>query len=415
MSQPREDILANAKLPMPLWELVSLVAALMALTAFAIDIMLPALDDIAATYALERSNDQQLVLFSYLLGYGFPQLFYGPISDAYGRRNLLRVCLIGYVIMSFACMATTTFELLLLARFFQGILSAGVRVVAVSIVRDLVAGRAMARVMSLVMTVFMIIPIIAPGIGQGITMISSWHWSFGVLGVAGSLAFLWVQFRLPETLTPSARHPLSPRQVGAAYWNVLRTRVSVGYMAASGVIFGALFAFIAASEQVFSDVFEQGEKFAIWFAIIAISLAIGSLLNARLVEKYGMRRISHGVVLTFIITSLANVAAMYYFGEKLIIFLPLFALTFGSFGMIGANFSAIAMEPQGKNAGTASSIYGFATTTVSSVFGWMVANSFNGSVIPILIGFVILGVSSLVLVLLTEKGKLFELGRKHRP
>lgn len=411
MTQEREDILANADLPMPLWELVSLVAALMALTAFAIDIMLPAMDDIAATYGLERANDQQLVLFAYMLGYGVPQLVFGPISDAFGRLNLLRICLAGYIVTAFLCMATATFELLLFTRFLQGVFSSGVRVVAVSIVRDVVAGRAMARVMSLVMTIFMIVPIIAPGIGQGVIAISSWQWSFGVLGIAGLLSLLWVQFRLPETLLPEKRHDLNPRHVGRVYYKVLRTRLTAGYMAASGVIFGALFAFIAASEQVFSDVFNQGNRFAIWFAVIAGAMAVGSLANSRLVERFGMRRLSHGVMLAFIILSVVNIVAIHMFGEKLYIFMPLFALTFGCFGMMGANFSAIAMEPQGENAGTASAVYGFATTTVASGFGWLVADSFNGHVTPILFGFAILGFTALLIVLYTERGKLFELGR----
>ncbi|MGJ8563280.1 MAG: multidrug effflux MFS transporter [Alphaproteobacteria bacterium] len=406
----REDILANASLPMPLWELVTLVAALMALNAFAIDIMLPALDDISATYELTRPNDQQLVVFSYILGFGVPQLVFGPISDSYGRRSLLRLCLIGYAVASFACMMTTTFELLLLTRFLQGVVSSGIRVVAVSIVRDLVAGRAMARIMSLVMTIFMIVPIIAPAVGQGVIHLSSWQWSFGVLGIAGLMVLVWVNFRLPETLPEASRHPFKLRTVGQAFINVLKERETFGYMAASGVIFGALFAFIASSEQIFSDVFNQGARFALWFAVIAGTLAVGNLTNARLVERFGMRRISHGVMIAFITLALTNVLAMYFFGERLEIFVPLFALTFGCFGMLGANFSAIAMEPQGSNAGTASSIYGFATSTVASVFGWAVAHSFNGHVIPILLGFVALGVLSLIIVLFTEKGKLFEVG-----
>lgn len=396
---------------MPLWELVALVAALMALNAFAIDIMLPALDDIAATYKLTRANDQQLVLFAYVLGFGAPQLLFGPMSDSYGRLGLLRICLVGYAFAAFACMMTSTFELLLVMRFFQGVVASGIRVVAVSIVRDLVSGRAMARLMSLIMTIFMVVPIIAPAVGQGVMYIASWQWSFGVLGIAGFLVLIWVHFRLPETLQPASRNPFNLRQIGASFLAVLTTRVTFGYMAASGIIFGALYAFIAAAEQVFTDVFETGDQFVLWFAVIAGTLAVGNLSNARLVERYGMRRISHGVLLGFIILSIANICAMYFVGEVFFLFLPLFALAFGCFGMMGANFSAIAMEPQGKNTGTASAVYGFCTTTVSSVFGWMVADSFNGSVIPILVGFVSLGLASLLIILFTEKGKLFELGR----
>ena len=101
---------------------------------------------------------------------------------------------------------------------------------------------------------------------------------------------------------------------------------------------------------------------------------------------------------------------MTFIGEKLFIFIPLFALTFGCFGMMGANFSALAMEPQGEVAGTASAVYGFATSTVASGFGFLVSSQFNGSVSPVIVGFIGLGVLSLMVVAFTEKGKLFELG-----
>lgn len=406
----REDTVANANLPMPLWELVCLVGALMAINAFAIDIMLPALDDIAASYELARANDQQLILFAYVLGFGAPQLVFGPVSDAYGRKGLIRLCLLGYVVTSFACMATTTFSLLLWMRFLQGVFASGIRVVAVSVVRDLVSGRAMARIMSLAMTIFMIIPIIAPAIGQGVLMVASWQWTFGVLGVAGLLLLLWVEIRLPETLSIEKRQKLNTERFFGAFWSVLSTRVSLGYMMASGVIFGALYAFIAAAEQIFSDVFNQGNRFALWFALISVALAIGNFTNASLVERFGMRRMSHTVMLWFIFLCFLNFFVMRHVAESLVYFLPLFALTFACFGMLGANFSAIAMEPLGKNAGTASAVYGFFTTTVASLFGWIVASRFDGSVAPVLFGFGMLGVGALIIVLFTERGKLFEIG-----
>jgi len=386
-----------------------MVAALMALNAFAIDIMLPAMGVIADYYQIE-GNQQQWLLYSYMVGFGVPQLFFGPITDRFGRKNLLRLCIAAYVVFAFMCMATRSFMLLLTVRFLQGIFASGIRVIAVSIVRDLTAGRAMARIMSLVMTVFMIIPIIAPAIGQGVMMIAGWKWMFGVLGVAGLMILFWVQFRLPETLPEESRQDLSARKALSGFGHVLSSRITLGYMAASGVIFGALFAFIASAEQIFDETFGVGEQFAIWFALIAGTLAIANFVNSRVVEKYGMRRISHGILFVFIILALLNFFVMTFAGEKMVYFLPLFALTFGCFGMLGANFSAIAMEPQGKIAGTASALYGFATTTVASGFGYLVSSRFDGTVAPILLGFVGLGVLSLILVLITERGKLFELG-----
>lgn len=385
-----------------------MVAALMSLNALAIDIMLPALSNISDYYSLERPNDQQLVIFAYIAGFGAPQLIFGPISDRFGRKGLLSICLIGYAIAGIACIMTNSFMTLLIARFIQGIFASGVRVIAVSIVRDLLAGRAMARIMSLVMTVFMVVPILAPTIGAGVMLIAPWQWTFGLLSVAAMLNLLWIQVRLPETLAEADRQPLNPRQTGRAYWQVLTTRITCGYMCASGVIFGALFAFVAASEQIFTDVFGQHDTFALWFAGVAAALAGANFLNSRIVEKYGMRRISHSVLILFIALALANVITLSTVGEKLWLFYPLFCLTFGCFGMLGANFTALAMEPQGKIAGTASAAYGFASTTVASFIGYLVAGKFDGTVAPFMWGFVALGVGSLSIVFVAERFRLFQ-------
>lgn len=382
----------------------------MALNALAIDIMLPGLGQIGEYYALTEPNDQQLIIFSYIIGFGVPQLFFGPLSDRFGRKSLLKLSLIGYIFAAIACAMTTSFTLMLFVRFIQGVFAAGIRVIAVSIVRDVTAGRAMARIMSLVMTVFMIVPIVAPAIGAGIMAFASWKWTFGVLAISAALVFIWVQLRLPETLGFEDRHELSFERTFKNYGIVLRNRMTFGYMTASGVIFGSLFAFIGASEQIFSDVFDRGEKFALWFAIIAGSLAVANLTNASVVERYGMRRISHSVTILFVLLSLANVIAMQFGNQNFYVFLALFSVTFACFGMMGANFSAIAMEPQGKMAGTASAAYGFATSTVSALIGAKVASQFDGSVVPILWGFVILGLTSLLVIFITERGKLFELG-----
>lgn len=395
-------------LPMPQWELVIMVAGLMSLNALAIDIMLPALSNISEHYSLAQDNDQQLVIFAYIAGFGAPQLVFGPISDRFGRKGLLRLCLIGYAIAGLACIMTTSFMTLLLMRFVQGIFASGIRVIAVSIVRDLLAGRAMARIMSLVMTVFMVVPILAPTIGAGVMLFAPWQWTFVLLSVAAVLILFWIQLRLPETLADQDRQPLNPKQTGKAYWQVVSTRITFGYMCASGVIFGALFAFVAASEQIFTDVFGKHETFALWFAGVAAALAASNFLNSRIVEKFGMRRISHTVLLLFVALALINVITLHTVGEKFWLFYPLFCLTFGCFGMLGANFTALAMEPQGKIAGTASAAYGFASTTVSSFIGFLVARQFDGTIAPFMWGFVVLGVSSLTIIFITERGKLFQ-------
>ncbi len=395
------------ELTIPIPEFVAMVAALIALNALAIDAMLPALDAIAAKLGVIRENDQQLIIIAYVFGFGAPQIVFGPLSDRFGRRPVLFAALVGYILAGIACMQAHTFELLLAMRFTQGVFASGCRVVAVSIVRDVFAGRGMARIMSLVMTVFMVVPILAPAMGQGVLYVAPWEWIFGLLSVAGLGLLVWTGLRLKETLPEARRKPLHLKAIGAAYKQIFTSRVTFGYMLASGVIFGALFAYIASSEQIFREIFDKKESFALWFGGIAVALSAANFLNSRLVERFGMRRLSHIALVGFILSSLALLMTTYIFGEHLWLFYPLFALTFAFFGLIGANFSALAMEPLGSIAGTASAAYGFATTTLSGAIGGLIGRAYNGTVAPVLIGYVILGLLSLIIVFITEKGRLF--------
>jgi len=387
-----------------------MMACLLALNALSIDTMIPALGDIGEYYQTPNENDQQLVIFAYVFGFGLPQLVFGPLSDRFGRRGLLQICLIGFTIAGMACMLAGSFFMLLALRFIQGVFAAGFRVIATSIVRDLASGRTMASILSLIFTVFMIVPIIAPAIGTVVMTFADWRWTFGILGVAGAIMLAWTFFRLPDTLPAEARQPLNWANIGRSYKTVLITRVAIGYMFASGVVFGALFSFVGAAEQIFDDVFGRGETLWLWFAVVASGIGVASLTNSRIVERVGMRRISHTVLLVFIAVSTINLVAMKLSGQNFWIFLPLFTLSFGCFGMMGANFSSLGLEPLGKIAGYAAAVYGTATSTLSAWIGFMIARQFDGTVYPILIGFICMGVLSLVIVMWTEKGKLFKLG-----
>jgi len=388
-------------------ELVAMVASLMALNALAIDVMLPALGAVAGDLGVANPNDRQLVVVVYILGFGFPQLVFGPLSDRFGRRRVIFASLTGYTAAALGCALVSSFELLLLMRFVQGVFAAGCRVVAIAIVRDVYQGRAMARIMSLVMTVFMVVPIAAPMIGQAILFVAPWRWCFAVLGIAGVLLFTWTGTRLGETLAPEERGSLSIRSAFRAYLAVAKHPVSRGYTLASGLIFGALFAFISSSEQVFREVFDTGESFPLYFAVVAGTMSVASFSNSRLVERVGMRRMGHFAILAFTTVGAVLLAVTEMHGEDLRYFLPLFSLAFMFFGMIGANFNALAMEPLGKIAGTGSAAYGFVTTTFSGIVGGAIGRAFDGTTIPLMRGFVALGILSTLVVLITERGKLF--------
>lgn len=387
-----------------------MMAAIFGLQAMGIDVMLPALEIVGEHYAIEKENDQQWVIFAFMIGFGFPQLVFGPIADRFGRKILLQLSLVGYFITGFACMVAPSFGSLLAIRLLQGICCAGTRVSAGAIIRDLSKGRSMASILSLVYTVFMIVPIIAPAIGTAVMAVADWRWVFGILGVFSALIFVWIHFRLPMTLNEKDRRPFSMDKIFEAFRMIGTHRITAGYMVASGIIFGCLFAFILSSEQVFDEVFGRKEKFYIYFAGVAGMLGIMTFTNSRVVERFGMRRISHGVVLVFIALSCMNLVYMHFVQQEFLVFYTLFVLTFGCFGMMGANFSSLALEYMGEIAGTANAVYGFVTMTVSSFLGFLVAQNFDGTVRPLLIAYVLLGISSFVVILITERGKLFGVG-----
>jgi len=403
----QKPIVDPACIDLPKVEFVVLIASMMALNALAIDIMVPALNDIGGAFQLETANDQQLVVFAYVLGFGAPQLIWGPVSDRYGRRSLLLMSLIGYGLCGLACVFATSFAGLLAARFIMGVFSSAGRVVAVSVVRDVYAGRGMAEIMSLVMTVFMVVPILAPAIGQAILFVGPWPWVFYVLVAYAGAVAIWSGFRLPETLAPQARLPLSFEQAFSAYLTVIKTRVAFGYVLASGVLFGGLFAFIFSIEQVMREVFDEDARLGLWFAIVSVGLAASNFLNAVLVKRYGMRRLSHIALAVFVVLSAGNLVLMWQFGPIFSIWMPLMIVTFGTIGMMGSNFNAIAMEPLGDIAGTASAALGFATTTLAGVLGYIVSSQFDGTVLPLLAGFTLLGASAFGILYITEKGEMF--------
>ncbi len=393
-------------------ELVIIIAGLMALNAMAIDIMLPGLSAMAADLGLPAregtgDNRQQLIIFAFVLGFGVPQIVWGPITDRFGRRGPMFVAIGGYIVTSLACILVHDFSLLLLMRFVQGVFASGARICATSLVRDLYAGRAMASFMSLTMTIFMIVPIIAPVIGQVILSFAPWEAIFIWLAVFAILIGALAYFRVPETLPPEARRPINVRSVSEAYAMVFKSKITLGYMCASGIIFGALFAFISSSEQILRVVFNAEHQFALWFGLIAIGLAVSNFANSHLVLRFGMRRMSHVALVAFIVLAMINLTLTLLFGENLWRFAFLFALNFACFGMMGSNFSAIAMEPLGKIAGTASAAYGFSTTVFSSLVGYTIGQRFDGTTVPMMSGYILIGLATLIIVLITERGKLF--------
>lgn len=389
-------------------EFVAMIALLMATTAMSIDIMLPALSQIQHDFDTGGANNQQLVVTAYLLGFAAGQLFYGPLSDRLGRKPVLVFGLVLYAVTAFLCMIAGTYEVLLAARFLQGIATASPRIMAMAVVRDVYGGRRMAEVMSFVMMVFIIVPVIAPSIGGGFLLLGSWHLIFGFLGVVSLVTLVWTTIRLPETRPPESREPLSLGWLLQAFRETMTTRQTLGYTLAIGTVFGSLAGYINSAEQIFTNTYGAGQWFPVLFGGVAAALVGASFVNGRFVVRLGMRRISHGALICFILTAAIHLAVFKLIGEPpLWLFMTLLALDLFFFGCIMPNFNALAMAPMGRIAGTASSFVGAMMTGIGATLGWYVGQQYDGTIGPLVVGLAGLGVLGLVLVLITERGRLF--------
>jgi len=399
--------------PMGFTEFVVVIATIMSLNPLAMDMMLPALPDIGSAFHIDVANRLQMVLSAFLIGFGVGQFVIGPLSDSFGRRPVLLGGMILYCIAGLLAIAAPSFETLLLARALEGLGTAATRVIATSVVRDCYAGRRMASVVSLAMMVFIAVPVVAPSFGQAVMLLTQWRGIFVVLMLYGIVALLWSSLRLPETLPVSERKAFAFGAVLDAYRRTLTNRQTLGYALAAGGVMGSLFGYVFSSQQVFTGIYKLGHYFPLAFAAIAAAIAVSGFLNARLVGRLGMRVISHGALVGALVVAVISFVAARLQVLPLPLFMTLSALMMFAFGLTFANFTALAMEPQGHNAGTASSLYGSITTLLGIGAGTIVGQAFDGTLVPFATGFLLCTLAALAVVIVTEKGRLFR--PHHRP
>jgi DHA1 family bicyclomycin/chloramphenicol resistance-like MFS transporter len=389
-------------------EFVAFIAALMAVNALGVDLMLPALADIGHQLAISTANHRQWIITVYMLGFGAGQLVYGPLADRYGRRPVLLITLAGFVAASIFAAGSQTFPALLGARVLQGLMSASTRVLAVAIVRDRYSGRQMARTLSVAQMIFFLVPIMAPSLGQVLLAFGPWRFIFYALAVFAAFVLAWSTLRLTESLPVARRSPLSLASLGSAYRLTLTNRFSAGYAVAASMTFGGIIAFVSSAQQIFVDEFHAGERFTILFAVCAFSMGCASFANSRLVERLGTRLISQSALLALIALSLLHLVVISVGRESLGTYMVFQALSMTCIGLCGSNFGAMAMEPVGHIAGTASSIQGFITSVGAVIVGSIIGQAYDGTTYPLAIGYLAIGVAVLAVVYVTEGRKLFQ-------
>jgi DHA1 family bicyclomycin/chloramphenicol resistance-like MFS transporter len=378
----------------------------MSTQAIAIDAMLPAFPTIVRALNVGDPNHGQWIVTAYMTGLGIGQLFWGMLSDRFGRRPILLGGLTLYVVAALLCSLSGSFQALLAWRFVHGLAAACVTVTR-SVVRDLYSGRQMARVMSLTFVVFLTVPILAPSLGQLILVVAPWRYIFVVFAVFAAMVAAWGFLRLPETLHPEYRMTLTLKHVLHAAKLVLGTRASIFYTLAMMVMFGTIMAYVGMVAQIFSEVFHRPKLMPSMFALCAIFMGMAAYLNSRIVERLGMRLISHTALLLFIAVTGLHVVIAALGLEQIWTFVLLQSLTMATFSLSVSNFGAMAMEPMGAIAGIAASLQGFISTFSGALVGILIGEQFNGTTVPLAAGALCCGLVSLGFVLLAEKGRLF--------
>ena len=377
-------------------EFILLMALIMSTVALSTDGVLPALPMIGEEFHIIDQNRRQLVVGALFIGLAVAQTIFGPLSDAWGRKPILYFGFALFVVGCAVAVLAPTFESMLVGRFVQGFGAAAPRVIAVAVVRDRFEGRQMAKATSLIMTIFILVPVFAPGIGQAVLTVSDWQgifWFFTAMAVATSL---WVWLRLPETLAPEHRLPLNFRRIGRAFREIVTHRRVMGYLFAVACLFSSILGYVTSAQQIFQEIYGLGELFPVAFGALAGSIGLSSFANSRLVMRFGMLRLAR-IALLAMITLMAGFAASavaWHGMPPLWLVFVLLVPGFFCLGMLFGNLNALAMQPMGHIAGSAAAVIGTLTTGLSATLGPLIGQAYDGTVLPMAFGFLVLSVLS---------------------
>lgn len=381
-------------------EFIIIISMMMALTALSIDAMLPALPKISSDLGATNPNDRQLIISLIFLGQAVGQLFFGPLSDKTGRKPAIYAGYALFITGSLFSVFSTNFSVMLIGRALQGIGISAPRAVSMALVRDKLEGRRMAQVMSFASTIFILVPMIAPTIGQGILSFAGWRGIFGSFILFALVTVVWFALRVPETLALENHVPFSVKQIVDSTVQIVKIRTTLGYTLVLGLVQGVFLGYLNSSQQIFQEQYALGTRFPLYFAVISLSLGIASLANTRLVMRYGLDKLAQWALIgIFVLAILFLGAAAVYSGQP-----PLWSLmtylmmSFFCIGILFGNVSALAMQPLGRLAGVGAAVVGSLSTLISTLLGTMIGQSYNGTILPLVIGMALLTGISIIII-----------------
>jgi DHA1 family bicyclomycin/chloramphenicol resistance-like MFS transporter len=378
---PKEKGVASGR------EFILLTTALMASSALAIDLMLPAFPKMREEYGMSPDSSQvSWIVTAFFLGLAVGPWLYGPASDKYGRRGLLFAGLALYSLGGILASVAPSWGWVIAARFIWGLGTAAPRALSTAMIRDRYEGSAMAQLMSRMVAVFLLVPILAPSIGAGLINIAPWRIVFWVPAGVALILMIWSR-RLPETLALDKRRPFTWSAVGQAGREVLTHRATLSFIVAMTFLFAVMTTYLSGSEVIVEDVYGYGSWFPLIFGTLAVLLAINSLNNARIVQRMGINKLVRQSALVGVGTSLLLVViSMTSQGRPnfWLFFIALALVVPIAQGLV-PNCNTAAMMPVPHIAGTASSIIATISTAGAALLGSLATSQFDGTVRPLAI------------------------------
>lgn len=387
----------------PNFEFVAMMAALMSIVALALDAILPAISNIGETIHSTDSTDNQLLVTMIFLGLGVGQLFFGPISDSFGRKPVVYLGVGIFLVASVICLLAPSLEMMVVGRILQGIGLSAPRTISISIIRDTYHGDYMAKVMSFVTAFFILVPVVAPAIGKLILDTAGWQAIFYVQMAFVFIVAIWFWKRQNETLHPEYKIPFTRHVFVDGLKEFLRYKETIAFTLISGLVTGAFLVYLSSAQHIFEDQYALKEVFPYIFAGLAISIGLSTFLNGTMVMRFGMRKLSLMATIVFCLVAVTySIMFLNSPNPSIYVLVGFLSVQFFCLGFMWGNFRSIAMEPIGHIAGIGAAINGFISTVLSIPIATFIGEFVKNSVWPLFAGLAICGMCALAIFLLVH-------------
>jgi len=376
----------------------------MSIVALAIDTLLPAIPNIGETINSYDYAEHQLFVTMIFLGLGVGQLFFGPLSDQYGRKPMVYAGFVVFGMASAICLLAPNLEIMVVGRILQGIGLSSHRTIAISIIRDMYKGDYMARIMSFVTAFFILVPVVAPAIGKVIVDHFSWQTIFYLHLFLAGVLWIWFWKRQPETLRHEYHIKFSFKSFRNGTKEMFRYSETVAYTFISGLVTGSFLVYLSSAQHIFEDQYGLREAFPYLFAALSISIGTSTFTNGTMVVRFGMRRLSMAATIAFSSIALLYVLLFWGSGNPSVWVLVTFLFfQFFCLGFMWGNFRSIAMEPIGHIAGIGAAINGFISTMISVPIASWIGSYLDDTALPLFVGLSICGFLSVTIIWLSRQ------------